>query len=477
MPNSLENARLYGDSAIDTPYGSVNLEHGYLTDKSSELVFDAMDFQRACQAYVWSTPLVSYATWKTEENAAFGVGDFGTFAILQSMKEKRGIVTGNLTTPYIFQFTDLEGGPIMLDYPAGPTAGAFIDAWQRSTSDLGLTGPDGGNGGTYIVVGPRDDPSDYESQADFVFRSATVNVGIGLRLLDPDPEFAEAFLGTMRMARVGEPLKPCRFARDVDQEWSGTAYRGLDYWRVLHEIINQEPVREQDKPWIAMLEPLGIEKGGTFEPDPRQTKILLQGAAFGELMARNLQVVPRFAEPYWQGTSWYKSFDFSMAQSTDHKVELDERTTWFYEAVSATKGMVTPSVGKGQVYMTTKRDADGNLLRADSTYRLSIPADVPVEQFWSLTLYSENTRRPYDNGGTAIEAVSLDSRMEQLEYNDDGSIDLYIGATAPDGMEANHMKTLGDDGWFVYFRLYGPAQSFFDKSFSLPDFVKTTPIP
>jgi hypothetical protein len=264
------------------------------------------------------------------------------------------------------------------------------------------------------------------------------------------------------------------FQEDVDKEWSATAYRGLDYWRMLHQAIDVEPVREQDKVWMAMLEPLGIKKGEPFEPDERQTRILREGAAFGELLARNLQVVPRYVEPYWQGTSWYKSFDFSMAQSTDYKVELDERTTWFYEAVSATYGMITPSVGKGQVYMTTKRDDDRALFRADQTYRLSVPAGVPAAQFWSLTLYSENTRRPYDNGGGSIESINLDSRMEQLVYNDDGSIDLYIGAAAPDGMEPNFMRTVGDDGWFVYFRLYGPTEPFFDKTFTLPDFVRVS---
>jgi hypothetical protein len=99
-----------------------------------------------------------------------------------------------------------------------------------------------------------------------------------------------------------------------------------------------------------------------------------------------------------------------------------------------------------------------------------VPADVPAAQFWSLTLYSENTRRPYDNGGDDIASINLDNRMEQLAYNDDGSIDLFIGARAPDGMENNFMETVGEDGWFVYFRLYAPTEPFFDKTFSLPDF-------
>ena len=72
--------------------------------------------------------------------------------------------------------------------------------------------------------------------------------------------------------------------------------------------------------------------------------------------------------------------------------------------------MVTPQPGQGQIYMTTKRDNKGDMLRADRNYRVRVPAHVPVKQFWSLTLYSDNTRCPYDNGGTKISDVSLDSR-------------------------------------------------------------------
>jgi hypothetical protein len=118
----------------------------------------------------------------------------------------------------------------------------------------------------------------------------------------------------------------------------------------------------------------------------------------------------------------------------------------------------------------TQSDSDSQPLRTDKTYKLRVPKDVPVGQFWALTLYSENTRRPYDNGGTDIRSVNLDSQLKDLKYNADGSIDLYIGAKAPAGFEKNYMKTVGDDGWFVLFRLYAPLQPFFDKTFSLPDF-------
>jgi hypothetical protein len=111
-----------------------------------------------------------------------------------------------------------------------------------------------------------------------------------------------------------------KFTEKLDKAWSATAPRGLEYWEKLSDIINDEPVREQDKVWLALLEPLGIVKGQDFNPNERQKNILLKGAAMGELMARNNQVNPRFTEPYWEGTYWYKSFDFTTAQETDTKI-------------------------------------------------------------------------------------------------------------------------------------------------------------
>ena len=60
--------------------------------------------------------------------------------------------------------------------------------------------------------------------------------------------------------------------------------------------------------------------------------------------------------------------------------------------------------------------------------------------------------------------------MDELKYNDDGSIDLYVGPEAPEGLASNHLETVGNDGWFVYFRLYAPERPFFDKTFKLDDF-------
>lgn len=468
--SGLAQASLTGDETIATPYGVVQLEHSYPTDESSALLFDVMDAQRAAQAYLWSLPIVGFATWRNEQARVYEAGQFGDFVVFDTLREKRGIVTANLTTPYMINWTNLAAGPVLIDYPPGATAGGVLDFWQRPVADLGLTGPDQGQGGAYMVISPLDDPGKYARSGRMVIQAATNNVLIGLRILDPDPAFAATVKATFKMSRLGSEPAPVRFIAGLDREWSATPPRGVAYWECLAHVLGEEPVRAVDKIMMALLEPLGIVNGRPFAPDARQTRILRDAAAMGELIMRNLQVNPRYTTPFWAGTSWYKCFDFDTSQETDSKLQLDERAVWFYEAVTSSKGMVYPEPGQGQVYMTTKRDSQGRLLRADKTYRLRVPAAVPVKQFWALTLYSEDTRRPYDNGGADPRSINLDSRDELLTYNPDGSVDLYIGPAAPAGMERNWMRTVGEDGWFVIFRLYAPTEPFFDKQFALPDF-------
>lgn len=158
----LEGATLRGDEVIATPIGDIELIDNYFDDEAAQRLFDEMDYQRACQAYVWSTPLVSITAWRNSQGTAFGVENDTDFVVLESLKEKRGIVTGNLTTPYILNFISLKDGALEITYPPGKTAGGVLDFWQRPVFDLGLTGPDKGEGATYVVVGPEEDAAQHQ---------------------------------------------------------------------------------------------------------------------------------------------------------------------------------------------------------------------------------------------------------------------------------------------------------------------------
>ena len=123
-----------------------------------------MDAQRAAQAYYWSLPLVGFAFWRDEQIRVYEAAKFGDFVVFDSLKEKRGIVTANLTTPYIINWTNLSDGPVLIDYPQGQTLGGVLDFWQRPVCDLGLTGPDAGKGGKYMVIAPQEDASKHAAR-------------------------------------------------------------------------------------------------------------------------------------------------------------------------------------------------------------------------------------------------------------------------------------------------------------------------
>ena len=359
---SLETATLAGDELIRTPIGDIELRHSYFDDDASRRLFDEMDYQRACQAYVWSTPLVSITAWRDAQTTGYGVTGETDFVVFDSLKEKRGIVTANLTTPYILNFISLAGGPLEIAYPAGQTAGGVLDFWQRPVCD---TRPDRAGPGegrdlhhrrTRTTTPPRTAarastssrarPTTSSSAfgSSIARRASSTRVKQQLTMAPRGP--ARRDRAASSSARTSSGTRPRRAASTTGASWPASSSRS----RCAGSTRPGPPCCCR---WASPRARRSI-------PTQRQQRILLDGAAMGELMTRNLQVNPRYVEPYWKNTYWYKCFDFTIPQETETRVELDERATWFYEAVTSSEGMVNPVVGAGQVYMTTKRDSKGN---------------------------------------------------------------------------------------------------------------------
>jgi len=253
---------------IDTRIGRLSFTHdfanGYPTDETVALLQEEMDFQRATQAYLWSLPLVSFAEWQKAHEVTFGAKS-GEVVVYDNLLAKMGILTANATTPYIISWFNLaETGPLVVEMPAGAAAGFADDMWQRPLVDMGQTGPDRGNGGTYVIVGPGQEvelPEDV-----YLAESPTMNVFWGFRALDKDPAKADALLKALRIYPFSAAANPpaTRIVDISGIRWSATSPRGMAYWESLHAIIEREPVHERDRLFMAMLKPLGLEKGKPF---------------------------------------------------------------------------------------------------------------------------------------------------------------------------------------------------------------------
>jgi hypothetical protein len=146
-------------------------------------------------------------------------------------------------------------------------------------------------------------------------------------------------------------------------------------------------------------------------------------------------------------------------------VELDGRAGLYYQAAGASKGALLDVVGAGSKYAATFKDRDGNWLDGSRNYRLRVPPNPPVKDFWSVVVYDAETRSMIAND----QGVSSRNSYQQFAANADGSIDLYFGSDAPEGKEDQWVQTNPGVGFFLYFRWYGPLEAYFDKSWQLPD--------
>jgi hypothetical protein len=458
--------------AIASRIGSLEFEGGYPTQESLTKLYDELDFQRAVQTYLWAIPLVSLAQWQHAYETEFGMQD-GDLVLTTSFRDKLGILTANDTTPYLVGFVNLSRtGPLVIDYPQGKTAGGILDFWQRPVVDMGLTGPDGGQGGKYLLIGPGQEVPP-GAAADHIVHSPTNNILHGLRVLTSDPQEAQALTASYQVYSYAQRENPRRIQIIPvgGKPWNGYPTNSRDYWRLLAKMLNEEPVHDRDRMMVAMLKPLGMEKGNPFQPDARQQKILEQAAIVGESMARCLSYAKRQPEAkIYPGTQWKNAVLLEANQETEHHTALDERTAWFYEAVTLTAGMTTKTPGQGQQYLSIQKDKEGNWLQGDNSYTLHVPPNVPVKQFWSITLYDTETRCFIDN---PHDIAGVDS-LGDLIQNADGSADLYFSPTAPAGKEKNWVPTLPGRGWFAYFRFYAPTEPYFDRTWSLPDIEKVS---
>jgi hypothetical protein len=123
--------------------------------------------------------------------------------------------------------------------------------------------------------------------------------------------------------------------------------------------------------------------------------------------------------------------------------------------------MATKLVGAGSQYAISSADSMGEPFDGAKNYRLHIPRDVPAKDFWSVVLYDPQTRSELQ---TAQSFPSKNNKRDKLITNADGSVDLFFGPVPPQGKEANWMQTVPGKGWFTIFRLYGPLEAWFDKT-------------
>lgn len=257
-----------------------------------------------------------------------------------------------------------------------------------------------------------------------------------------------------------------RFVDMAGNLFDGIARFDESFYASLAEMINEEPVLTRDRAMMGLLLPLGIAKGKEFRPDAATQRFLAQSAdaAHAWLMDGLLT----FNTVFWPDSSW--SFpaapvgaETAFSFERPNYLDVDARALVYFLAYAPPK-----KLGAATFYLGTYRDAKGDLLRGEESYKLHVPPDVPVQQFWALDLYDREACAFIRD----MPRPGLDSCDQKMQRNPDGSVDIYIGPRPPAGKEANWIQTASGRGWFPLFRFYGPDKSLFEKTWKLPDIEK-----
>jgi hypothetical protein len=456
--------------SVEARVGKIDFNKGLPTQKGIGQLFDIQDFQRATQLYQWAIPAIGVIGWQ-RANIANGTTGETDWVIYDDYVPREGILTPNTEVSYVMTFPDLQAtGPLVLDYSAGKIAGIVMDHWQRPQFDFGLTGPErGATGGRALLLGPGQKAPDDVASYHVVYLPTRVAF-IGYRVLDRSEKDKLTPLNKLyRYSERSNPPPPKVIAATKD--YTQSAPRGMAYWEAVNELIQREPAEERDRFFYAMLAGLGIEKSKPFAPNDQRKKLLEDAALLGEEISRALTYEKRFIpnNRYRPDVRWEFALVVNPSQHEANYDQLDPRTEWFYEAIAASYAMITKTPGVGSIYLETYRDKDGDWLDGGRSYRLHIPPNPPMEQFWAMTAYSIDTRNLYHNETSNAE---VSSNTKGLHKNADGSVDLYFGPTAPSGSKSNWVQTVADKFWFPYFRLYAPTQAYFERSWPLPDIEK-----
>jgi hypothetical protein len=440
---------------------------------------DRMLQRRAVEAVIWGMPVVNYDLMY--QAAVRGAkGDFNQIIYWSRLPDwKIQTLTPNPDSIYLMPFINTKDvGPIVIEIPPadqGSITGTVMDVWQCALEDVGPAGLDKGEGGKYLILPPgyKDKvPAGYIALPSDTYEGYALLRSIPKSGNESDVAKAVAYGKRIKLYPLSQAAKPAptTFLDVVDVVYDGTITYDLRFFESLNRIVQAEPWLERDKAMIDQLNSIGIEKGKPFNPDQKTQHILNDAAreAHAWLVAR---YEASFSSPYYQRGHWARpgSRELLEGQATffakPDVYPVDVRGVTFSYAYFTPKHL-----GAGSSYLLTIADKDGRLLDGGTTYRLNVPANVPVTQYWSATVYDRATHAPIRNA----QWPSRSSHTPGLEKNSDGSVDIYFGPKASAGKESNWVPTSTDGGFEVLFRFYGPEKPLFDKTWKLPDIEKVS---
>ncbi|QOG18949.1 MULTISPECIES: DUF1254 domain-containing protein [Bradyrhizobium] len=429
---------------------------------------------RAVEAVIWGMPIVNYDLM-LQEMLTKTPGKVNQVIYWgKPLDWKNQTLTPNPDTLYLMAFLNTkDAGPIVIEIPPAGAAGSLnaniVNAWQQPLEDAGLLGVDKGAGVKLVML-----PPGYTGQVPAGFEPLQPNTFGSYALFrsnmkshgDADVANSIAYGKQIKIYPISQASSPPQtvFTDVKDVVFDSTIRYDDSFFVNLHRAVQSEPWLPRDRAMIDQLRAIGIEKGKAFAPDARVKQALAAGIA--EAHAWMAAKYDAGLPPFFEGTHWTVPAHPDLLKAAAAEFDEPDAYPVDWRGITYTYAYIgIKRLGAGQFYLINIKDRDGQSYDGATTYRLHVPPDVPVEQYWSLTAYDRDTHALIKN----VDRASRASNNANGNRNADGSVDLYLGPKPPAGQEANWIPTDPARKFELMFRLYGPKQELFAKSWKLPD--------
>ncbi len=489
---------------VETRIGTLQFHDGLPSKETLDRVYDNLDFSHAVRAFADTLQGVSiYALRKGLRDV--GVKDNEVIVFSELMDAKSLFLTANADTVYLMGGLDLTKGPIVVEVPP-QVLGTVQDAWFRWVIDVGLPGPDRGEGGKYLIVPPG--YKGHLPEGEFNIAHSKTNHGVWFARAflennnDPKPvverikkftkvypyntggvgtPIADFLAGKAKLGRIAPP-PPTAFHEGSGKVMNTIPPNDWSYYEMLNEVVQQEPATSLDPELMGPIAAIGIVKGKPFAPDPRMKKILTEALAVANATSRSLFMNPRdrswyyYPDSNWQNMLFATGYEFETPiplitregvkpfPTTGYR-QLDARRAFFYGVTGITPAMAMRLPGIGSTYLWTMVDAQKKYFDGAKTYKVTLPKGIPAEKFWSFTLYDTMSRSMLDTPQRYPRAGSQSYPSPAAEPNSDGSTTVYFGPQQPKGVKrGNWIQTIPGKGFMPALRLYSPLEPFFAKT-------------
>ena len=415
------------------------------------------------EAYVYGYPLVIMDI--TRAQSAINIGPENQLRRVRQFPDAnfKDVVRPNVDTLYTTAFLSMKEGPWVFNMPVQYERYElmpFMDAWTNVFASPG-TRTSKSNESVYLLVGPNwqgtvpahmtllRSPTDMvwligRTQTNGVADFETVHRiqdGLQLKAFKSKDNSVQTINSEKKNIASSPGLPPVAQIKALS-----TAV----FFERLFQLMVDNPPAPEDAPLLKRLALEGLEPGQAVKLST------LNGIGFsvGRWLA-NLKIKRALSDKDKEG-SW-RTPPLNLGKyGTDYNTR----------AVVAMVGLGA-NLPEDAIYPNTVSDQEGRALNGKHKYRIHFDAKQlpPVKAFWSITAYGANEFL-IDN---PLQRFALGDR-DDLHYNSDGSLDIWIQAEAPANadMKKNWLPVKTNAPFLLNARLYWPKEDALNLKWQMP---------